>query len=63
MGTKNTKQTDMIKRIESICGEFDSRMEEVGISMARLELAKALASCEASQQDASQPTGKKDAGG
>jgi len=49
MSTKNTKQTAMIKRIGFICGEFDSRREEVGTSIARLELAKALASCEASQ--------------
>jgi hypothetical protein len=30
-------------RVESICAEFDARLEQVGIAMARLELAKALA--------------------
>jgi transcription initiation factor TFIIIB Brf1 subunit/transcription initiation factor TFIIB len=35
------------KRIESICGEFDIRMEQVGGAIARLELAKALAENEA----------------
>jgi tellurite resistance protein len=30
-------------RVESICAEFDARLEQVGVAMARLELAKALA--------------------
>ena len=34
-------QSDL--RIESICAEFDARLEQVGVVMARLELAKALA--------------------
>jgi len=43
-------QSDVVKRIESICQEFDSRVNEVGLAIARLELAKALAECEAAQQ-------------
>uniref|UniRef100_A0A6M3K9D9 Uncharacterized protein n=1 Tax=viral metagenome TaxID=1070528 RepID=A0A6M3K9D9_9ZZZZ len=39
-------QSDIVKRIESICYEFDSRVEAVGLAVARLELAKALAECE-----------------
>jgi len=42
-------QSDVVKRIESICQEFDSRINEVGLAIARLELAKALAECEAAQ--------------
>ena len=42
-------QTDTVKRIKSICDEFDRRMEEVGLATARLEVAKALAECEASK--------------
>jgi hypothetical protein len=34
-------QSDL--RIESICAEFDARLEQVGVVIARLELAKALA--------------------
>ena len=44
------KQSDIVKRIKSICDEFDSHMIEVGLAIARLELAKALAECEAAQQ-------------
>jgi hypothetical protein len=36
-------QHDVIKRIESICEEFDYRAEHVDWKIARLELAKALA--------------------
>lgn len=43
-------QSDVVKRIESICEEFDSRVAEVGLAIARLELAKALAENEAAQQ-------------
>jgi len=43
-------QSEIAKRIESICNEFDSRVIDVGLSFARLELAKVLAETEASQQ-------------
>ena len=36
-------QTKIFKRIEEICGEFDARVQQVGLEVARLELAKALA--------------------
>jgi hypothetical protein len=39
-------QSDTVKRIESICKEFDNRVEVVGLAIARLELAKALAESE-----------------
>jgi len=39
--------SDTTKRIESICGEFDVRVGQVGLAIARLELAKALAENEA----------------
>ena len=42
-------QSDVVKRIEEICNEFDSRVETVGLAIARLELAKALAEAEAAQ--------------
>ena len=45
-------QSGIVKRIESICDEFDSRVEEVGLAIARLELAKVLAECEAAQPTA-----------
>jgi len=45
-------KSDVIKRIESICQEFDSRVEGVGLAIARLELAKVLAECESTQQNA-----------
>ena len=51
-------QTKVIKRIEEICNEFDARMKVVGVAIARLELAKALAESEAAQQGA-QSDGKK----
>ena len=43
-------QSDTVKRIEEICKEFDSRVPVVGLAIARLELAKALAESEAAQQ-------------
>lgn len=42
-------QSDVVKRIEEICKEFDARVIEVGLPIARLELAKALAEREAAQ--------------
>lgn len=42
--------TEIMKRIKEICDEFDARAEQVGIAIARLELAKALAESEANQQ-------------
>ena len=42
-------QSDIVKRIEEICKEFDARVIEVGLPIARLELAKALAEIEAAQ--------------
>lgn len=36
-------QTPIVKRIDSICAEFDARIVEVGVPFARAELAKALA--------------------
>lgn len=43
-------QTKIVKRIEEICQEFDSRLEAgVGVPIARLELAKALAEAESTQ--------------
>lgn len=43
-------QSKVVARIEEICKEFDSRVEVVGVTIARLELAKALAETEAAQQ-------------
>lgn len=43
-------QSEVIKRIEEICKEFDSRVEKVGLEVARTELAKALAEAESAQQ-------------
>ena len=40
----------VVKRIEEICKEFDARVIQVGLPIARLELAKALAEREAAQQ-------------
>ena len=42
-------QSEVVARIEEICKEFDSRVEVVGLAIARLELAKALAESEAAQ--------------
>lgn len=39
-------QSKIIKRIDEICKEFDNRVAIVGIPIARLELAKALAMAE-----------------
>jgi len=44
-------QEDMVKRIDEICAEFDSRVEEVGINVARLELAKTLSETEEYAED------------
>ena len=44
------KQSDIVKRIKSICDEFHSRVIEVGSVIAHLELAKALAECEAAHK-------------
>ena len=44
-------QLEVVTRIEEICEEFDSRVEVVGLAIARLELAKALAEAEAAQKD------------
>ena len=41
-----SKQSDIIKRVEEICAEFDSHSAEVGVAIARLSLAKALAEAE-----------------
>ncbi len=41
------EQTRIIERIAEICREFDGRVEDVGITFARVELAKALAEAEA----------------
>jgi hypothetical protein len=41
-------QTEIVKRITSICAEFDAREKQVGIKFARLELARAMAENEAS---------------
>ena len=43
-------QSDIVERIEEICNEFDIRLVTVGVKVARLELAKAFAECEASQK-------------
>ena len=40
-------QSDIVKRIAKICNEFDIRLATVGVEVARLELAKAFAECEA----------------
>ncbi len=45
-------QSQIINRIEGICNEFDIRVEAVGVNVARLELAKAFAECEATQPGA-----------
>ena len=42
-------QSHIVKRIQSICEEFDARVLQVGLAIARLELAKALAECEANE--------------
>ena len=39
-------QSLTVKRIEEICKEFDDRVKKVGVPIARLELAKALALAE-----------------
>jgi len=43
---KKDRQTEIIKRVEEICNEFDIRVNSAGVNIARLELAKALATCE-----------------
>ena len=40
-------QSETVKRIESVCKEFDSRVNDVGLAIARLELAKAMVEHEA----------------
>ena len=45
-------QSEIVKRIEEICNEFDARLKIVGVAIARLELAKALAEYEAAQSSA-----------
>jgi hypothetical protein len=45
-GERVNNQSKIIKRIEQICIEFDARVEVVGLAIARLELAKALAEAE-----------------
>lgn len=35
--------TEIVKRIADICGEFDCRVEAVGLPFARTEIAKVLA--------------------
>lgn len=42
-------QSNIIKRIEEICNEFDNRVTKVGLTIARLELAKAFAEAESAQ--------------
>ena len=42
-------QPDIIKRIEEICNELDDRVTKVGLTIARLELAKAFAEAESAQ--------------
>lgn len=44
-------QSETIKRMESICAEFDARVGMVGLSFARLELAKRFAETEADLSD------------
>ena len=39
-------QYSIVKRIEEICGEFDAMVLKVGLTFARLELAKVLAEAE-----------------
>jgi hypothetical protein len=40
-------QSEIVKRIADICGEFDQRLAFVSIMVTRMELAKALAEKEA----------------
>jgi hypothetical protein len=42
-------QSDIVKRIEEICREFDARVIDVGLQIARAEISKALAENEASK--------------
>lgn len=44
---KAENQSSIVKRIKEICDEFDDRVNSVGLSFARAELAKALAETEA----------------
>jgi hypothetical protein len=44
-------QSEIVKRIEEICKEFDERLALVGVKIARLELARALAKLEAAQSE------------
>ena len=53
-------QSPIVKRIEEICREFDSRVSTVGLSFSRLELAKRLSETECAAEErgvaALQPT-------
>ena len=40
-------QSQIIKRMEEICNEFDAHSRDIGVPIARLGLAKALAETEA----------------
>ncbi len=51
MKTSTMNQSKIIERTEKICNEFDGRAADVGIKIARLELAKAFAEQEASHLD------------
>ena len=44
-------QSEIVKRIEEICGEFDGRVAKVGLAVARLELAKVVAEGELDYKD------------
>jgi hypothetical protein len=44
--TKEKQQSEIVKRTEEICNEFDKRVQLVGWVIARLELAKTLAETE-----------------
>lgn len=50
--TKSYSQSRIIKRTKEICDEFDARVNTVGISFARLEIAKVLAETEANLKEA-----------
>ena len=40
------KQSALVRRIQSICDEFNSRAIETSVAVARVEIAKALAESE-----------------
>ena len=46
---------DIDNRVNEICREFDERAKVVGVTLARLELAEALARAEQIQQVQQQP--------